>query len=62
MKADEILDAIGDWAVSRRPLPYLGDGKQATKITCNTRAAMFARYDDNTEDHQILMTMDYFSN
>lgn len=61
LSADETLDALGDWATAEKPLPDLGGGKVAKKITCNTRAAMFARYEDGSEDHQIMMTLDYIS-
>ena len=31
------------------------------KIVINSQASMFARYEDESEDHQILMTMEYTS-
>lgn len=58
---DELLDAYADWAAARRPLPDIGPGKRALRITANTRASLFARMDNGDEDHQILMTMDYTS-
>lgn len=61
LSADELLDALGDWAASRKDLPVLGGGKTVVKITVNSRSAMFGRYENGDEDHQILMTMDYVS-
>lgn len=61
LEADEMLNAIGDWAAARRDFPYIGPNKYIQKIQTNTRSAMFARYDGGDEDHQILMTMDYVS-
>jgi len=57
--ADETLNAIGDWASSRRPRPIIGTDKTVTGIRCNTRSTLLARYEDGSEDHQILMTMNY---
>lgn len=61
LKADEELDALGDWAVSSSVRPELGELKQFTKLEINSPSALFARYDDGSEDHQILMTMEYNS-
>lgn len=59
LAADETLNALGDWVVSRRPYPQIGTGKRVKKISCDTRSSLFARYEDGAEDHQILMTMIY---
>lgn len=59
LKADELLNAVGDWAVSRIPRPIIGANKVVTKMSCNTRSGLFAVYEDGAEDHQILMTMNY---
>lgn len=61
LKMNEILDAIGDWAARRRDKPDIGAGKQMRKIVCNARAALFGRYENGDEDHQILMTMHYYA-
>lgn len=61
LEADEVLNAIGDWAAARRDFPDIGPNKYIQRIQTNTRAAMFARYEGGDEDHQILMTMDYVS-
>lgn len=61
LQADEVLNAIGDWASARRDFPKIGEKKYIQRIQTNTRAAMFVRYDDGSEDHQILMTVDYVS-
>lgn len=61
LKADEFLDTFGDWAVNRKDLPMVGAGKKVVRLTVNSRSALFGRYENGDEDHQILMTMDYIS-
>lgn len=61
LKMDEVLDAIGDWAAHRRDRPDIGAGKQVQRVTVNARSSLFGRYDNGDEDHQILMTMTYYS-
>ena len=58
LKADEILNALGDWATTSE-LPDLGEQTKARRITLNARSALFAAYDNGDEDHQILMTLIY---
>lgn len=57
LKADEVLNRFGDWA-ARNP-PTLGDGMRVRRVETSSRAALFARYEDGTEDHQILMKLTY---
>lgn len=57
LKADELLDAFGDWARAERP--DIGDGLQVLRIEPTTRSSMFAIYENGDEDHQILMKMTY---
>lgn len=57
--ADEVLNSIADWAVSREDKPDIGDARRVKRLTSNTRSALFGRYEDGTEDYQILMTMTY---
>lgn len=59
LSADEVLNGIADWAVSREDKPELGGGRIFRRLVSNTRSALFARYEDGDEDHQILMTMTY---
>lgn len=59
LQADEILNAMGDWASERKDLPNLGDGIRCLKIEANTRSSLFGRYENGDEDHQILMNMFY---
>lgn len=59
LKADELLNALGDWASSREDLPALGTGIRCLKIEATTRSSLFARYENGDEDHQILMNMFY---
>ena len=58
LKADEILNAIGDWAASAE-LPDIGEGKKARDVKPTTRSSLFAMYDNGDEDHQILMKLIY---
>lgn len=61
LEMDEILDAIGDWAAHRRDKPDIGEKKQMQRLVVNARSSLFGRYDNGDEDHQILMTMTYYS-
>lgn len=61
LSADETLDALGEWATKARPYPDIGTGKRVTKIKINSLSSVFANYEDGSEDHQILMTLDYSS-
>lgn len=58
LKADEMLDALGSWAVSSK-LPDLGGNGIARRVDINSRSSLFAAYDGGDEDHQILMTLTY---
>ncbi|MEY8385981.1 hypothetical protein AALC17_01655 [Oscillospiraceae bacterium 38-13] len=57
LKADELLDRLGDWA--RRGKPDLGKGIRPLRVEATTRASKFAEYENGDEDHQILMKMTY---
>lgn len=59
LKADELLNGLGDWATMREDLPALGDGIRCLKVEATTRSSLFARYENGDEDHQILMNMIY---
>lgn len=59
LAADEDLNALADWMISRRPRPQIGADKTVKNISCDARSSLFARYEDGAEDHQILMTMIY---
>lgn len=61
LSADETLDALGEWATKARPYPDIGTGKRVAKIKINSLSSVFSNYEDGSEDHQILMTMDYSS-
>lgn len=60
---DEVLDAIGDWAVweVKRQRPNIGTGKQVTRLKINARSLPIGREENGDEDHQILMTLHYYS-
>lgn len=57
LKADELLNAIGDWVVGQ--IPDIGDNKRVIRVEPTTRASLFAMYENGDEDHQILMKMNY---
>lgn len=57
LKADELLNAIGDWAAENSPT--IGDDVKIVKVEATTRSSLFAMYDNGDEDHQILMRMIY---
>ena len=55
---DEVLNEYGSWAEIATP-PILGDNINFKRLRRDTAAAMFARYENGAEDHQILMTLTY---
>lgn len=57
LKADEILDALGDWTIGQRP--DIGEGKTVVSVEPTTRSSLFAVYENGDEDHQILMKLTY---
>lgn len=57
LKADELLNALGDWTIDQRP--DIGDGKRVISIEPTTRSSLFAVYENGDEEHQILMKMNY---
>ena len=57
LKADEMLNAIGDWSNGQKP--DIGDGKRVVSLEPTTRSSLFAVYENGDEDHQILMKMNY---
>jgi hypothetical protein len=57
LNADETLDSLGYWCTQNKP--DLGDGIIVRKVEATTRSALFARYENGDEDHQILMKLTY---
>lgn len=57
LKADELLDQLGDWAGSQKP--SLGDNLEVQELEQTTRSALFVQMSDGWEDHQIFMRMTY---
>ena len=57
LKADELLDALGDWTIGKRP--DIGEGKTVVSVEPTTRSSLFAVYENGDEDHQILMKLTY---
>lgn len=65
LNMDEVLDTMADMAVSRcnqkKDMPDIGPGLKVHRLICNTRSSFFGRYEGGDEDHQILMTLTYYS-
>lgn len=59
MNADEVLDAYGAWAEANADGLTIADGIRVRKVKRDTAAALFARYEGDVEDHQILLTLTY---
>lgn len=57
LKADEVLNAFGDWAADN--LPDLGDEIRVKKVEATTRSSMYAAYENGDVDYQILMRLIY---
>lgn len=57
LKATETLNRMADWLMQGRP--SLGSGKTFRRMDMNSRASLFGRYEDGTEDYQVLMTLNY---
>lgn len=58
LKADEILNSMGAWAETETQ-PDFGENIRIRQIRRDTESSLFDRYDNNVEDHQILMTLIY---
>lgn len=58
MAADEILDKYGAWAVNNADSLSI-ENLHIVKVKRDMAAALFARYEGDVEDHQILMTLLY---
>lgn len=64
LTADETLESFADWIINNGTMPQLEDGKKVVKFSrseSDPDSVLFNRYEDGTEDHQIIMTMDYTS-
>lgn len=59
MTADEVLDKYGAWAAANSGSLSIADGITVKKVKRDTAAALFARYEGDVEDHQILLTLTY---
>jgi len=57
LKADELLDRLGDWASEQNP--DIGEGLRVQELEQTTRASLFATLQSGWEDHQIFMRMTY---
>ena len=52
-------DAYGAWAEANVDSLTIADGIRVRKVKRDTAAALFARYEGDIEDHQILLTLIY---
>lgn len=59
LDASEVLSNIAAWAENQKELPDLGSGKQAISVERTSPAVMIGRGDNEIEDYQILMVMNY---
>ncbi|NCE65401.1 hypothetical protein D1159_12640 [Pseudoflavonifractor sp. 524-17] len=57
LKADEMLDRLGDWISTNRP--DIGENLAIQELEQTTRSSLFARMEGGWEDHQIFMRMTY---
>ena len=57
LKADEELNQYAIWC--EKSLPDLGENLRARKIKINSLSSLLIRYDNNVEDHQIMLTLTY---
>ena len=56
LKADELLDSLGDWAATQRPEL---EGASPLGFRVMERACLAEVYDGGDEDHQIIMKFTY---
>lgn len=59
LNAMDVLTKIAAWAESQEDLPQLGELKTPVSIERTSPAVMIARYEDGSEDYQILMVFIY---
>lgn len=59
LRADEVLDQMGAWAEANTDKPQIADNIRVKRISRDTQAALFDRYEGDVEDHQILMKLIY---
>lgn len=59
LRADEALDAIGDWASEPGHLPMLGEITRALRVAVEKRAAVSVAWNDGDEDHTITLNLTY---
>ena len=58
LAADEVLNAIGEWAERSETKPDLGSSL-VRRIERTSNASLLEVYEDGSRDHQILMTLTY---
>ena len=59
LQADETLDNMGAWAEERENWPELGEGVKVLSVRCDEAAKLVDRYENDLEDHRILITLTY---
>lgn len=59
LSADEAIDLYGEWAETHISGLTISDNIRIVRIKRDTSSSLFARYEGDVEDHQILMTLTY---
>lgn len=59
LEAEETLNAIGAWASLAQNKPVLEGSARVQSVRRDSGAALFAVYDDGSQDYQILMNLIY---
>lgn len=59
LEMDEVLNDYGAWAEQNISALTIGENIRYARIKRDATAALFARYQDDVEDHQILFTLTY---
>lgn len=57
LKANELLNRLGEWAMSNKP--DLGNGISVLKVVPISPAELYAPYENGDEDHHIMMKITY---
>ena len=57
LKADELLNRLGDWASGQTP--DIGEGLSVQTLEPTTRSSLYGMFENGDEDHQIFMRLLY---
>ena len=59
LKADEALNALGDWVCAPENLPGLGERCKVRSVVIERRALAVAAFDSGDEDHELALALNY---